>query len=69
MGQGAPVNQAQETTAPKALEIPPQPPIVHPGDVALLRQGALTLQDGANGFIAGERVLIASGVVGKEGEL
>jgi hypothetical protein len=69
MGQRALIDQAQETTAPKTLQIPPQPPIVDPGDVALLWQGALTLQHGANGFVAGYSVKIASGVMDEEREL
>ena len=53
MGQRALIDQAQETTASEALEIPPQPPIVDPSDVALLWQGALTLEHRTNGLIAG----------------
>jgi len=37
MGQGAPIDQAQETIAPKAPQITPQTPIVNPGLLALLR--------------------------------
>jgi hypothetical protein len=36
MGQGAPINQAQEPIAPKTPQIPPQPPIIHPGPLTLL---------------------------------
>jgi hypothetical protein len=69
MGRGAPSDQARETPAPKALPITPQPPMVHPGGMALLRQGALTLQDRANGLIAGEGFQISTGVTDEEGEL
>jgi hypothetical protein len=69
MGQRALIDQAQEATAPKALQIPPQPPIVDPGGAALLRQGALTLQDRANSLIAGDGVTIANGITDEEGEL
>ena len=36
MGQGAPIDQAQEACPPKAPQITPQPPVVHPGLLALL---------------------------------
>jgi hypothetical protein len=36
MGQGAPIDQAQEASTPKAPQIPPQPPIINPGPLALL---------------------------------
>jgi hypothetical protein len=53
MRQGAPIDQAQEAAAPKAPQIPPQPPIVHPGLLALLPQGLLAFEHGANGLITG----------------
>jgi hypothetical protein len=51
MGQGAPINEAQEPIASKALSIPPQPPILHPSPLALLPQRAFTLQHRADGLI------------------
>jgi hypothetical protein len=69
MGQRALIDQAQETTAPRALQIPLQPPRVNPGDAALLWQGALTRQRGAHGFVAGDGVRIANGVMDEAREL
>jgi hypothetical protein len=51
MGQGAPIDEAQEPIAPKPLQIPPQPPIIHPSPLALLPQGAFTLQHRAESLI------------------
>ena len=44
MGQATPIDQAQESIAPKALQIPPQTPITNPRPLALLPQGPLTLK-------------------------
>jgi hypothetical protein len=44
-----------------------QPPLVDPGDAALLRQGALARQDGANGLIAGYGVKMSNGIRDEEG--
>jgi hypothetical protein len=41
MGQGASIDQTQEASTPKAPQIAPQPPGVHPGLLALLNQGSL----------------------------
>jgi hypothetical protein len=41
MGQGAPIDQAQEPIALKGTQIPPQTPITNPGPLALLPQGPL----------------------------
>ena len=53
MGQGAPIDEAQETIALKASQITPQAPIIDPSQLALLWQGPLALQHRANGLIAG----------------
>jgi hypothetical protein len=53
MRQGAPIDQAQEARVLQAPEITPQPPVAHPGLLALLDQGPLACQHGANGRIAG----------------
>ncbi len=69
MGQRALINQAQETTAPKALQIPPQPLIRQSSEVALLEEGTLTLSDGAECLIAGSRVQRGGRVTRKQMEL
>src|SRR5918912_1356591 len=69
MRQGAPVHQAQETTAPKALQIPPEPPIVHPGLLTLPPQGPLAFGHRANGLIADEGFRVPNGVMNEETEL
>ena len=52
MRQGAPTDQAQEPIAPKAPQIPPQPPLVDPSLLTLLSQGPLALENRANSLIA-----------------
>src|SRR4029453_17014500 len=41
MGEGAWIDQAQEARPGKPPQIAPQPPVVHPGLLALLNQGSL----------------------------
>ena len=41
VAQGAPIDQAQEAIAPNTPEIPPQSPVVDPGLLALLAEGAI----------------------------
>jgi hypothetical protein len=57
MGYGASIDQAQEAGTPQAPQIPPQPPVVHAGLLALLHQGSFACQDRPNGLIAGQDVL------------
>jgi hypothetical protein len=69
MGQGAPIDQAQEARPPKAPQVPPQPPVVQPGPWALLDEGPLTRQPGTNGLIAGSDVLGHRRFTDEQGEL
>jgi hypothetical protein len=41
VAQGAPIDQAQEAMAPNTPEIPLQSPVVDPGLLALLAEGAI----------------------------
>jgi hypothetical protein len=54
IGPGALIDQAQEASPLKAPQVPPPPPIIDAGPLALLPQGPLTLQHRSEGFIAGQ---------------
>jgi hypothetical protein len=69
MGEGMPIEQAEQASTPKASQISPQPPIIDPGLVALLPQGPLACEHRANGLITGEGVRVPHGVMDEEGEL
>jgi hypothetical protein len=68
MGEGTPIEQAEQAITPNAPQISPQPPIIDPGLVALLPQGPLACEHRANGLITGESVRVAHGVMDEERE-
>jgi hypothetical protein len=52
MGEGPVIQEADETRALKALQIPPQLVVGNTGRLALLGEGGLTLENGAQPLIA-----------------
>lgn len=52
MGEGPVIQKADETRALKALQIPPQLVVGDPGRLALLGEGGLPLENGAQPLIA-----------------
>jgi hypothetical protein len=67
MGEGTPIEQAEQAITPNAPQISPQPPIIDPGLVARLPQGPLACEHRANGLVTGEGVRVAHGVMDEEG--
>jgi hypothetical protein len=69
IGPGAVIDQTQEASPLKALEVPPQPPIIDAGQLALLWEGPLALQHRSEGFIAGQGFGRRRRVMNEEREL
>ena len=66
MWQGAPIDQAEDPSPLKTLELAPQLPVAQPRDPAVLGQGPLLPSHRAKRFIARQRVPIRSRVAEKE---
>jgi hypothetical protein len=69
MRKGAPIDQAEDPSPPKAPEIAPQPPIAQPREAAVLGEGPLLPSHGPNGFVARECIAIGLRITEEEVKL
>ena len=66
MGEGPVSQEADETRALKALQIPPPLVVGNTGRLALLGEGGLTLENRVQPIIARESLLVRGGITEKE---
>jgi hypothetical protein len=69
MRKGAPIDQAEDPSPPKAPEIAPQPPIAQPREAAVRGEGPLLPSHGLNYLVARERIAIGLRITEEEVKL
>src|SRR5262245_25596854 len=68
LGEGTPIDQAEQAITPQAPQLSPQPPSIDPGLVAPLPQGPRACEHRAHGLITGSGVRVAHSVMDEAGK-